>query len=50
MLTKYTTWEQFVDKVAGSVSVEKENLHVSSLTWGFQKQRDVLPLTNEKGF
>lgn len=49
-LTKYTTWEQFVDEVAESVGVEKENMRVSSLTWGFQKQKDVLPLTNENGF
>ena len=49
-LTKYTTWKQFVDEVAESVGVEKENLHISSLTCGFQKQKDILPLTNEKGF
>jgi hypothetical protein len=34
-----------------NVSVlRRKNLRVSSLTWGFQKQKDVLPLTNEKGF
>lgn len=43
-------WAGFLDEVAECVGVEKENLQVNSLSWGFQKQKSQLPLTSEQAF
>jgi hypothetical protein len=49
-LIRSMKWAGFLDEVAGWVGVDKENLRINGLSWGFQKQKARLPLTSEQAF
>jgi hypothetical protein len=49
-LLRMMKWAEFLDEVAECVRVDKENLQVNGLSWGFQKQKAQLPLTSEQAF
>ncbi|KAF8798253.1 hypothetical protein BYT27DRAFT_7264846 [Phlegmacium glaucopus] len=49
-LIRSMKWADFLDEIAGWVGVDKENLRINGLSWGFQKQKAHLPLTNEQAF
>ena len=49
-LIRSMKWTEFLHEVAQWVGVDQENLRVNGLSWGFQKQKARLPLTNEEAF
>ena len=49
-LIRSMKWVDFLHEVAGWVGVDKENLRVNGLSWGFQKQKAHLLLTSEQAF
>jgi len=49
-LIRSMKWADFLDEVTGWVGVDKENLRIHGLSWGFQKQKARLPLTSEQAF
>jgi len=49
-LTHSLKWPNFLTNVAEVTGIDKENIHVDGMSWGFQKQKDSLPLTNKDAF
>lgn len=49
-MTRQTHWNTFLEEISGVTAVDKENLQVDAMTWGFQKQKDHLPLTSIEAF
>ena len=49
-LVRLMKWAEFLDEIAECVGVDKENLQVNGLSWGFQKQKAQLPLMSEEAF
>jgi len=49
-LIRTMQWADFLNEVAEWVSMDKENLRINGLTWGFQKQKAHLPLMSEQAF
>lgn len=49
-LIRSMKWAEFLHEIAQWVGVDQENLRLNGLSWGFQKQKAHLPLTNEEAF
>ena len=49
-LTHQMEWKVFMDEVGNTIAVDKENLQVDAMSWGFQRQKDHLPLTSIEAF